>query len=175
MFEQKNKRSLFFLFFTVFLDMLGFGILIPIIPQLFANPSSQFFLLSPETSIGFGYILLGFLVAVFPLGQFFSTSVMGQLSDFYGRKKLLIISIGATVIAYVLFALGIWWRNIPLLFISRFFAGITGGNIVVAQAAIVYWRQTFRPDFYCRTHPVITILVCCMSCIYKYSSYHFLF
>ncbi len=136
MFKEKNKRSLFFLFFTVFLDMLGFGILIPIIPQLFANPASQFYLLSPETSIGFGYILLGFLVAVFPLGQFFSTSIMGQLSDFYGRKKLLIISIGATVIAYVLFALGIWWRNIPLLFISRFFAGITGGNIVVAQAAI---------------------------------------
>lgn len=134
--EDKKKKGLFFLFFTVFLDMLGFGILIPIIPQLFANPASQFYLLAPDTSVGFGYILLGFLVAVFPLGQFFSTSIMGQLSDFYGRKKLLIVSIGATVIAYVLFALGIWWRNIPLLFISRFFAGITGGNIVVAQAAI---------------------------------------
>ena len=134
--EDKKKKGLFFLFFTVFLDMLGFGILIPIIPQLFANPASQFYLLAPDTSVGFGYILLGFLVAVFPLGQFFSSSIKGQLSDFYGRKKLLIVSIGATVIAYVLFALGIWWRNIPLLFISRFFAGITGGNIVVAQAAI---------------------------------------
>lgn len=133
---NKKQKGLFFLFFTVFLDMLGFGILIPIIPQLFANPTSQFYLLAPDTSIGFGYILLGFLVAVFPLGQFFATSILGQLSDVYGRKKLLLLSIGATVITYVLFALGIWWKNIPLLFISRFFAGITGGNIVVAQAAI---------------------------------------
>lgn len=134
--EEKRKQSLFFLFFTVFLDMIGFGILLPVLPELFANPSSPFFLLSPDTSIAFGYILLGFLVSIFPLGQFFSTSILGQLSDFYGRKKLLAFSIGGTVLSYVLFAFGIWWRNIPLLFLSRFLAGITGGNVVVAQAAI---------------------------------------
>lgn len=122
--------------FTVFIDLIGFGILIPIIPQLLANPASQFFLLPKGYSVQQGYIILGFLTAIFPFMQFFATPILGELSDRYGRKPILAISLLGTSLSYVVFALGIITRNLPLLFIARGFDGITGGNIAVAQAAI---------------------------------------
>ncbi len=130
------SKTIKLIFFTVFLDLLGYGILIPVIPLLVTDPSNQFYLLNTSTSAHTGLILLGFLIAVYPIGQFFSTPILGQLSDRYGRKPILIISILGTSISYILFAIGIITKNIPLLFISRFFDGITGGNISVAQATI---------------------------------------
>lgn len=123
-------------FFIVFLDMLGIGILIPVVPQLLGNPASPFYLLPAGWSLEHGYILLGALVTLFPLMQFFATPVLGQLSDRYGRKPLLLASLSGTGVSYVLFALGILWRNLPLLFFARAVDGITGGNISVAQASI---------------------------------------
>ena len=78
---------------TVFIDLVGYGILIPVIPLLLVNPMSPYFLLPSGYTVEQGYIFLGFLIAVFPLGQFFATPILGQLSDRYGRKKLLIISL----------------------------------------------------------------------------------
>lgn len=131
----KNK-ILIIIFFTVFLDLLGIGILIPVIPNLFANPISPEYMLPVDVTLKNGYILLGLLIAIYPLGQFFSTPILGQLSDKYGRKKILGISLFGTALGYLIFAIGIITKNIPLLFISRFFDGITGGNISVAQAMI---------------------------------------
>ncbi len=130
------SKTMRILFFTVFLDLLGYGILIPVIPLLVTDPSNPFFLLSSTTSPAAALIMLGFLIAVYPIGQFFATPILGQLSDQYGRKPILIISIAGTAISYILFAIGIITKNIPLLFFSRFFDGITGGNIAVAQATI---------------------------------------
>ncbi len=122
--------------FTIFIDLLGVGILVPIIPQLLGNPASQFYLLPAGWSYQSGLILLGFLTAIYPFMQFFATPILGQLSDKYGRKKLLAFSLAGTAVSYVLFAYAIIIRDIPLLFISRGLDGITGGNLAVAQAAI---------------------------------------
>lgn len=124
------------IFFTIFVDLLGVGILIPVIPQLLANPTSQYFLLGKDFNIQTGYILLGYLTAVFSFAQFLATPILGQLSDKYGRKMILSFSLLGTCLGYILFALGIITRNLPLLFLSRAIDGITGGNISVAQAAI---------------------------------------
>lgn len=131
----KNK-TLVTIFCTIFIDLIGIGILIPVIPQLFANPSSPEFLLPIGTSLKTGYLMLGVLIALYPIGQFIATPILGQLSDRYGRKKILALSLLGTAISYVLFAIGIITKNIPLLFFSRFFDGLTGGNISVAQAMI---------------------------------------
>ncbi len=122
--------------FTIFVDLIGFGIIIPIIPQLLANPASEFFLLPKGQSIQQGYILLGYLVATFSIAQFLAAPILGQLSDRYGRKKILAICLGGTSISYVVFGIGILTQNIPLLFLSRAFAGLTGGSISAAQASI---------------------------------------
>lgn len=121
---------------TVFIDLLGFGLLIPVIPQLFANPASSFYLLSVGHSPGVGYLLLGLLLASFPLAQFFATPVLGQLSDKHGRRPILAISLAGACLSYVLFALGVVWRSIPMLFVARILAGVTGGNVSAAQAAV---------------------------------------
>lgn len=130
------KNPLFVIFFTVFVDLLGFGILLPVIPFLLANPQSPYYLLSSTMTIRDGYILLGYLAATYPLVQFLSSPILGQLSDTFGRKKILLFSITGTFFSYLLFALAIVWRNIPLLFIARAIDGATGGNISVAQAVI---------------------------------------
>jgi DHA1 family tetracycline resistance protein-like MFS transporter len=132
----KGRSPLAVIFFTVFVDMVGFGILIPIIPLLLADPTSEFFLLPSSLSVAQGYILLGLMVAVYPLMQFFATPILGQLSDKHGRRWLLAISLAGTAISYVIFAYGIIIRNIPVLFIARALDGITGGNISIAQAAV---------------------------------------
>ena len=134
--EKLEKNAIRIIFLIVFVDLVGFGILIPVIPLLLAAPASHYYLLPAGTPVGTGYILLGILTAVYPLMQFLSAPILGQLSDRYGRKKLLAISVFGTFLSYLLFAIGIIIANLPLLFFSRAIDGITGGNISIAQAAM---------------------------------------
>ncbi len=131
-----QNRLLLTLFFTILLDMIGVGILIPVIPILFADPTSPHYLLSQSTPKETGYILLGAMLAIYSFGQFIAAPIIGQLSDKYGRKRLLLVSVLGSMLGQGLFAVGIIYKSIVLLFLVRLFTGITAGNIVVAQAAI---------------------------------------
>ena len=124
------------LFLTIFIDMLGVGILIPVFPLL-VLPHSPDSILPAGWTIQQGFILLGWLSATYPLAQFFAAPVLGQLADRFGRKKILAISVFGTTVGYLLFGAGIAMHNIPLLFAARILDGVTGGNISVAQAGIV--------------------------------------
>ena len=129
--SKLESRALPIVLFTVFLDVLGVGILIPVLPQLIYK------LFIPQ---GFSYnnslILLGWLTAIYPLMQFLATPILGQLSDRYGRRKVLGFSLAGTAIGYALFAIAIVMKNIPLLFFARGLDGITGGNLSVARAVV---------------------------------------
>ena len=131
-----QSKVLLAVVFTVCIDLLGLGILIPVIPQLLANPASPYYLLPAGWTVGQGYILLGCLTAIYPFMQFFATPILGELSDRFGRKPILTISLVGTSLSYIVFAIGIVTRSLPLLFFARAFDGVTGGNIAVAQAAI---------------------------------------
>jgi len=126
-----EKKALPVVIATIFIDVLGVSILIPVLPQLI------FTIFEPA---GYSYkgslIMLGWLTAIYPLMQFLSTPILGQLSDRYGRKKILSLSLFGTALGYALFAIGIITKNIPLLFASRALDGITGGNLSVARAVI---------------------------------------
>lgn len=130
--SKKSQKSIFVTILSViFLDVLGVGILIPVLPQLIKSifiPAG----LSPNVSL----IMLGWLTAIYPLMQFVSTPILGQFSDRYGRKPILAFSLFGTAIGYLLFAVGVITANIPLLFIGRALDGITGGNLSVARATI---------------------------------------
>jgi MFS transporter, DHA1 family, tetracycline resistance protein len=123
------------IFTTVFIDMLGFSILIPVYPLLI-SPDSPFRVTPESWSFGQGLIMLGWLIGIFPLCSFLAAPILGQMSDRYGRRPVLAISIFGTAIGYAIFAIGISTANIPLLFIGRAMDGVTGGNQAVAQAAI---------------------------------------
>jgi MFS transporter, DHA1 family, tetracycline resistance protein len=131
-----KRHPIGIILFTILIDTLGIGILGPILPQLLTNPNSPHYLLGSGASESSKYIMFGFLVGIFPIMQFFATPILGQLSDRYGRKPVLALSLAGTALGYLLFAVGIVIKNIPLLFVSRALDGITGGNLSVAQASI---------------------------------------
>ena len=86
------------IFSTVFLDMLGFGILIPVYPLLI-SPNSPFRVTPESWSFTDGLIMLGWLQGVFPLFIFLAAPILGQLSDRFGRRPVLAFSIFGTAVA----------------------------------------------------------------------------
>ncbi len=116
--KSANQKQMMTIFLVVFIDLLGFGIILPLLPYIAEKYSA-----TP--------IIIGLLSGSYSLFQFISGPILGRLSDRYGRKKLLIISQLGSMAGYVLLALA---GSLPLLFISRIIDGITGGNISIAQA-----------------------------------------
>ena len=131
----KNKSSAIIpIFFTVFIDLLGLGIVIPILPALLLNPMSG--ILPMDYSFETRTIIYGFLIGSYPIMQFFGAPVLGSIADRIGRKKILTLSLAGTFLGYILFIIGIATTNIFLLFAGRMLDGFTGGNISTAQSAI---------------------------------------
>ena len=132
--SQGQKSSIGPIFLTAFLDLLGIGIVIPIIPALFFDPGSEFF---PESfSMDHRSVLYGLLVATYPIMQFIGAPILGALSDRHGRKPMLTISLFGTLVGYLLFALAIYTGNLPLLFFSRMLPGFMGGNLSIIFSSI---------------------------------------
>jgi len=127
----ESNRNIFVLFLIVFLDLLGIGIVIPLLAPLFIGPLNPFALSAKDAPI-----ILGLLLASYPLAQFFGAPIIGAWSDHVGRKKAFLVSLAGTFLGYVLFAYGIITSNLALLFLSRIIDGFTGGNISVAYSAI---------------------------------------
>lgn len=117
---MKKDKDLWVLVFICIINSIGFGIIVPLL-----YPYGKEFGLTQQT--------LGLLTASFSIAQFFATPVLGALSDKYGRKPLLAISLLGTCISFIVFAEA---RSIVVLFAARILDGITGGNISVAQAMV---------------------------------------
>lgn len=134
--DTKHQRSFWTILFIAFLDNLSVGILLPLVPLLLTSHSSTISILPTSYTDAQGYILFGYLQAIYTVAQFLATPILGQLSDHYGRKTILASCLFGTSLAYLLFGFGVSLKLLPLLFIARAFDGITGGNISVAQAVI---------------------------------------
>lgn len=131
---MKKNHQLFSIFITVFLDLLGLGIVIPIAAPLLLTPTDG--MLPQHYGFSERSIILGFLLGIFSIAQFLGAPILGALADKYGRKRMLLLSIAGTFIGYILFAIGIMEHDIVLCFISRALDGFTGGNISIAMSAI---------------------------------------
>ena len=117
------KRSpLVVIFTTVFIDLVGFGIVIPVLP-FYAEGSR--FNATPRT--------VGLLFASYSVMQLIFAPILGRLSDKYGRRPVLLISIIGTGIGFLILGFA---RTLWMLFAGRILDGITGGNISTAQAYI---------------------------------------
>jgi MFS family permease len=113
------------IFLTVFIDLLGFGMVIPLLP-IYAD---QFTV--DETGWQ-----LGALMASFSVMQFFCAPLWGRLSDRIGRRPVLMIGLAGSILFYALFGVATVLKSLPLLFASRIGAGIAGATISTAQAYI---------------------------------------
>lgn len=133
---MRKPSPLSVILLTIFVDMIGIGIMIPVFPQLFVNAASPSYMLAQGTPLSTAYLLIGLLSASYPLMMFFSAPILGELSDRYGRRRVLAICLAGTAASYALFAVALFTKNLPLLFFSRIVDGITGGNIAVANASV---------------------------------------
>jgi DHA1 family tetracycline resistance protein-like MFS transporter len=113
---------LIIIFITVFIDLIGFGIVLPILP-IYAETS-------PFNATPFE---VGMLFAIYSWMQFFFTPILGKLSDKYGRRPILFVSLMGSALGY--FVIG-FANTLLLVFLGRIISGITGGNISTAQAYI---------------------------------------
>ncbi len=117
---ENPRRALGVVFFIVFVDLLGFGILIPVIP-LYA------------LSFGATEFVGSLLIASYSAMQFLAAPFLGRLSDSRGRRPVLLLSLTGSVIAWLLFGVA---GSLAVLFAARMLAGAMGGNIATAQAYI---------------------------------------
>ena len=108
------------IFFTILIDLIGFGIIIPILPYY-------------AQRLGAGGFGLGALLAVFSGMQFLATAFLGRTSDRVGRRPILLTTMLINALGYVLFAVA---HSYPILFIARVVSGFAGGNISAAQAYV---------------------------------------
>jgi len=115
-----NRTPLFIILTTVFIALIGFGIIIPLLP-IYAE------------RFGANGLQIGLLMTIYSLLQFVAAPIAGKLSDRIGRKPVLIFSLLITVVSYVMFAFA---PDLKWLFISRILSGIGGADIGVAQAYI---------------------------------------
>ena len=117
---KEHRAKIGIVFLIVFIDLVGFGIVIPILP-LYAEEFGP----SPVT--------FGLLMASFSIMQFVFSPILGRLSDRFGRRPVLLISLLGSAVGYVLFGIA---GSLGMLFASRIIDGISGGNISTAQAVI---------------------------------------
>ena len=115
-----KKSPLFVLFITIFIDMLGFGIIIPILPIFTKELGAQDY-------------QIGLIAMIYPIMNFIFAPLWGTLSDRHGRRPIILISVFITGLAYLVFA---QVNGLIILFLSRMLSGIGSANISVAQAYI---------------------------------------
>jgi DHA1 family tetracycline resistance protein-like MFS transporter len=113
-------RPLLIIFLTIFVNLIGFGIIIPLLPFY-----AQTFGASP--------LAIGLLFAIFSLCQLIAAPALGDLSDRYGRRPVLIFSLLGTVVSFVMLALA---QTLTMLFLARIVDGLSGGNISTARAYV---------------------------------------
>ncbi|MBB5637978.1 DHA1 family tetracycline resistance protein-like MFS transporter [Pedobacter cryoconitis] len=129
---EKKNTAMVFILVTLFIDFTGFGIIIPVLPKLIQSFTGG------NISVAANYG--GYLMAAFALAQFVFSPVMGGLSDQFGRRPVLLISLFGLGIDYIFlaFAPSVFW-----LFIGRIIAGITGASV---STALAYIADISKPE-----------------------------
>lgn len=126
-----HRGSLLVIFLTVFIDLLGFGIVLPLLPIYGKQFASHY-----DWSIATTGWVIGLLMSSFSAMQFFFLPIWGRLSDRFGRRPILIMGLAGSTFFYGLFGFATVWRSLFWLFVSRIGAGIAGATISTAQAYI---------------------------------------
>ena len=122
---KSKKTALLFIFITILVDVIGIGIIAPIIPEFIMQLTGE----GNHMAVIYGM----WLTTAFAGMQFLFSPVMGEISDRYGRKPILLLSLLGLSFDYLVHA---WAPTIAWLFVGRFLAGITGASVTVATAYI---------------------------------------
>lgn len=127
-------KALLPLYAVIFLGFVGYALTITLfIPMLM---DTAFPLLPSDTTVATRASLSGLLLAMYPLGQFFGSPVIGNLSDHFGRKKVLLLSLIACCFGFIGMAASIHFHQLTFLFISSFVTGLFESNMAISQSVI---------------------------------------
>ena len=121
----KNNAAIGFIFVTLLIDVIGFGIIIPVMPKLIEELGNVN--ISEASKIG------GWLLSVFAIAQFCFSPLIGNLSDHFGRRPVLLAALFGFAVDYLFLAFA---PTIAWLFVGRIVAGITGASFTTASAYI---------------------------------------
>lgn len=133
--NKSNFLSLLPLFMVILLDVAGIILVLPVLTPLILQTSSG--LVPASTPLLLRDFLYGLTLAIFPIFMFFSTPILGDLSDKFGRKKILLLCLIGSAISYIIAAVGIIFGSLLTLLISRALAGLAAGTQPIATAAII--------------------------------------
>ncbi|MCW0503483.1 MFS transporter [Aeromonas piscicola] len=128
----KGQATLWVLVMTVILAIAGFSLPSPVLAPLMLDPAQG--MLTPQASDWSRKVWLGVIMGLYPLFQLVGSPRLGRLSDRHGRKPILMLCLIGVLAGYALMALGIVWRSLPLLLLSRVVEGFFNGNIAIVQA-----------------------------------------
>ena len=128
----KGQASLWVLVMTVTLAVAGFSLPSPVLAPLMLDPAQG--MLTPAASDWSRKVWLGVIMGLYPLFQLVGAPWLGKLSDRHGRKPVLTLCLVGVLVGYALMALGIAWRSLPLLLLSRVGWGFVNGDIAIVQA-----------------------------------------
>lgn len=127
-------REIFPLYAVIFLGFFGYALTITLfIPMIMDH---HFLLVPADTSVNVRALLSGFLLAMYPLGQFFGSPIIGNFSDYFGRKKVLLISLIACFFGFTGIGLSIRLHLLIPLFITSFLTGLCESNMAISQTII---------------------------------------
>lgn len=129
---SKGQASLWVLVMTVTLAVAGFSLPSPVLAPLLLDPAQG--MLTPAASDWSRKVWLGVIMGLYPLFQLVGAPWLGKLSDRHGRKPVLTLCLVGVLVGYALMALGIAWRSLPLLLLSRVVEGFFNGDIAIVQA-----------------------------------------
>lgn len=130
---KKENQQLWIILLIVFIGFVGTSIAYPIFPPLFLHQSDS--LMIPDSwTVSTRSILLGIALATYPLGQFVGSPILGGCSDYYGRKKMLMLSLLGSSFGYFLTMLALQFNMLWLLLVSRFITGVMEGNLAIVRA-----------------------------------------
>lgn len=130
-----KNLAIFSLLFVVALDVMGQGVVIPVITTLFLDQNETFLPHDiPETT---RQLYFGTAMGAFFLSWFLGAAYIAKLSDFIGRKQGILICLSGALIGYALMILSLYLNSFPILIASRIVTGFTAGNQPIAQAALV--------------------------------------
>ncbi|POG22179.1 MFS transporter [Aeromonas bestiarum] len=128
----KGRATLWVLVMTVTLAVAGFSLPSPVLAPLMLDPAQG--MLTPQASDWSRKVWLGVIMGLYPLFQLVGAPWLGRLSDRHGRKPILTVCLVGVLAGYALMALGIAWRSLPLLLLSRVVEGFFNGDIAIVQA-----------------------------------------
>lgn len=132
---QNQKYTIFALFMAIMIDALGWGVAFPVLDPVILNNSAH--MLNVTTSLATRNFLYELALSIYCIFMFLMSPVLGSLSDKYGRKIILIVSMLGNFLGFFISAISIPMHSFTVLLIGRSVAGATAGSLPIAQAGIM--------------------------------------